>query len=162
MATLSDSKIIDRESSNKSLADRYLSGQAAGGAYQPVQKNVKTQGSNELSLGGSTADRDWTVSKGFLTKVTTGTENFNKSALNYSDNTRNGPVITTGINKIATNWNGGSSIKDTLYTVDPGFRTNTPTGATQFKDAIGNQSKQLSIYLKGFNSNKYINGGFTR
>lgn len=162
MATLSDSKIIDRESSNKSLADRYLSGQAAGGAYQPVQKNVKTQGSNELSLGGSTADRDWTISKGFLTKVTTGTENFNNSALNYSDNTRLGPVITNGVNKIATNWNGGSSIKDSLYTVDPGFVTNTPAGATQFKDATGNQSKQLSIYLKGFNSNKYINGKFTR
>lgn len=162
MATLSDSKIIDRESSNKSLADRYLSGQPAGGAYQPVQKNVKTDGSNELSLGSSTFDTNWTVSKGFLTKVKTGTENFNSKALNYSDNTKNGPVITTGVNKISTNWNGGSSIKDSLYTIDPGFRTNTPLAATQFKDAVGAQSKQLSIYLKGFNSEKYINGKFSR
>jgi len=162
MATLSDSKIIDRESSNKSLADRYLSGQAAGGAYQPVQKNVKTEGSNELSLGTSTFDTNWTVSKGFLTKVKIGTENFNSKALNYSDNTKNGPVVTTGVNKIATNWNGGSSVKDSLYTVDPGFRTKTPLNATQFKDAIGTQSKQLSIYLKGFNSEKYINGKFSR
>lgn len=162
MATSTDAKIIDRESSKTSLADRYIAGQPAGGAYQPVQKNVKTQGSNELSLGGSTADRDWTVTKGFLTKVTPGTENFNKNALNYSDNTSLGPVLTTGVNKIATNWNGGSSIKDSLYTVDPGFVTNTTQGATQFKDAIGNQSRQLSLYLKGFNSNKYINGSFTR
>lgn len=68
MATFSDSKVIDRESNKKSLADRYLANQPAGGAYQPVQKNVKTEGSNEISLGGSTFDTNYTVSKGFKIK----------------------------------------------------------------------------------------------
>lgn len=68
MATSSDSKKIDRESSTKSLVDRYISGQPAGGAYQPVQKNVRTSGTNEISLGGSTFDTNYTVSKGFKIK----------------------------------------------------------------------------------------------
>jgi hypothetical protein len=161
MATSTDAKIIDRESSKTSLADRYKAGQPAGGAYQPVQKNVKTTGANELSLGGSTYDTSYTVSKGFVLGVTPGTENFNQKSLNYSD-TINGGVKTDGVNKISTNWNGQSSVKDALYTVDPGFRLKATVGSTQFKDAIGNQSRQLSLYLKGFNSNKYINGSFTR
>lgn len=68
MATSPDSKKIDRESINKSLVDRYNAGQPAGGAYQPVQKNVRTDGTNELSLGGSTFDTNYTVSKGFKIK----------------------------------------------------------------------------------------------
>lgn len=161
MATLTDAKVIDRESSKISLADRYKSGQPAGGAYQPVQKNVKTAGTNELSLGGSTADTTYTVSKGFAIGVTPGTENFNAKSLNYSD-TINGGVKTDGVTKVSTNWNGQASLQDAKYTVDPGFRLKATVGSTQFKDAVGAQSKQLSIYLKGFNSNKYINGSFTR
>jgi hypothetical protein len=107
MATSPDSKKIDRESSNKSLVDRYISGQPAGGAYQPVQKNVRTNGSNEISLGGSTFDTNYTVTKGF--KIKQGAQQ------------------------------------------------------TEFKDAAGGQrSLQQSIYLKGFNNNKYTNGSFSR
>jgi len=160
MATLSDSKIIDRESSVKSLADRYLTGQAAGGAYN-VQKDVKTNGVNELSLGGSTFDTTYTTEKGFKLGVTTGTENFNEKSLNYSD-TINGGVKTTGVNQTATGWNGNNSLKDATYTVDQGFKLQAPLGQTQFKDAQGAQSKNQSIYLNGFNSNKYMNGKFTR
>jgi hypothetical protein len=72
MATSPDSKKINRESLNQSLSDRYISGQSAGGAYQPVQKNVKTVGSNEISLGGSTFDTNYTVTKGF--KIKQGTQ----------------------------------------------------------------------------------------
>lgn len=162
MATLSDSKIIDRESTNKGLADRYLSGQAAGGAYQPVQKNVKTgNGTNELSVGVSDLDIKYTAEKGFKLKSTTGTENFNEKALNYSDGI-NGGVKTIGSNKISTNWNGELAIQDAMYTIDQGFKLRSPLGQTQFKDASGNQSKQMSLYLKGFNSDRYSNGKFTR
>lgn len=63
MATSSDSKTIDRESNKISLADRYKT-QKAGGAYN-VQQNVKTDGSNEISLGGSTFDSNYTKTKGF-------------------------------------------------------------------------------------------------
>jgi hypothetical protein len=162
MATSSDSKVIDRESSNMSLADRYLSGQPAGGAYQPVQKNVQTgNGSNQLSVGTSTADIQYTATKGFKLRANTGTENFNDKALNYSD-TINGGVRTDGVNKISVNWNGQGAIQDALYTVDPGFKLKAPVGQTQFKDAIGNQSKQLSLYTKGFNNKKYSDGKFTR
>jgi hypothetical protein len=162
MATLSDSKTIDRESSNKSLADRYLSGQAAGGAYQPVQKNVKTgDGSNELSVGTSTFDTKYTATKGFKLHANNGTENFNQTALNYSDTT-NGGIRTDGVNKISVNWNGQGAVQDAMYTVDQGFKLKTPIGQTQFKDAIGNKSKQLSLYLKGFNSDRYSNAKFTR
>ncbi len=63
MATSSDSKTIDRESNKISLADRYKT-QKAGGAYN-VQQNVKTDGSNEISLGGSTFDTKYTKTKGF-------------------------------------------------------------------------------------------------
>jgi len=160
MATLPDSKIIDRESSVKSLADRYLAGQPAGGAYN-VQKDVKTNGTNELALGGSSFDQTYTTEKGFKLGATTGTENFNNKSLNYSD-TINGGVKTTGVNQISTNWNGNASLKDATYTVDPGFKLQAPLGQTQFKDAQGNESRNQSIYLKGFNSNKYINGKFSR
>lgn len=108
MATSSDSKIIDRESNKMSLADRYIAAkQPAGGTYSPVQKNVKTEGSNEISLGGSTFD--------------------------------------------------------TNYTIDKGFKIKQGAQQTQFKDAAnGLQSLQQSIYLKGFNNQKYTNSRFTR
>jgi len=162
MATSSDAKVIDRESSNMSLADRYLSGQPAGGAYQPVQKNVQTgNGSNQLSVGTSTFDAKYTTTKGFKLRANTGTENFNEKALNYSDSI-NGGVKTDGVNKISVNWNGQGAVQDALYTVDQGFKLKAPIGQTQFKDAIGNQSKQLSLYTKGFNNKKYSDGRFTR
>jgi hypothetical protein len=118
MATQSDSKVIDRESTNRSLADRYLSGQAAGGAYQPVQKTVKTEGTNELAVQNSINDTKYTSTKGFKLRTNNGIENFNEAALNYSD-TINGGVRTTGIDKIATNWNGAGS-KAALYTTTGG------------------------------------------
>jgi hypothetical protein len=74
--------------------------------------------------------------------------------LTYSDNTSNGPVLNTGVNKISTGWNGQSSIQDVLYTVDSGFKLQMMK--TQLKDvAGGDQSLQLSRYIKGFNSKKY-------
>lgn len=160
MATSSDSKVIERESSAKSLADRYLAGQPAGGAYN-VQKNVKTTGTNEISLGGSTYDTTYTTSPGFVLGTTTGTENFNEKSLNYSD-TLNGGVKTEGVNKISTNWNGNTSLKDSTYTIDSGFKIKAPLGQTQFRDAQGAQSSNQSLYLKGFNSVKYVDGKFTR
>jgi hypothetical protein len=162
MATSTNSNVIDRESSNMSLADRYLSGQPAGGAYQPVQKNVQTgDGSNQLSVGTSKSDVQYTSTKGFKLRANTGTENFNNVALNYSD-TINGGVKTDGVNKISTNWNGQASVKDTLFTVDQGFKIKSAIGQTQYKDAVGSTSKQLSLYIKGFNNKKYIDGKFTR
>lgn len=162
MATSSDSKVIDRESSKMSLADRYLSGQAAGGAYQPVQKNVQTgDGSNQLAVGNSSADTKYTATKGFKLHANNGTENFNNKALNYSD-TINGGVKTDGIDKIATNWNGQVSIQDTKFNVNGGFKIKAPIGQTQFAEAVGTQSKQLSLYTKGFDNKKYTSGNFTR
>lgn len=161
MATQSDSKVIDRESTNRSLADRYLSGQAAGGAYQPVQKTVKTEGTNELAVQNSINDIKYTTTKGFKLRTNTGIENFNDAALNYSD-TINGGVRTTGIDNIATNWNGAGG-KAALYTTTGGgFQTKTAIGQSQFNDAQGLQSKQQSFYMKGFNNQKYSNGKFTR
>jgi hypothetical protein len=161
MATQSDSKVIDRESTNRSLVDRYLSGQAAGGAYQPVQKNVKSQGTNELAVQNSIVDAKYTTTKGFKLGANTGTENFNADALNYSD-TINGGVRTDGVDKIATSWNGAGS-KAALYTTTAGgFQTKTAIGQSQFNDAQGLQSKQQSLYMKGFNNQKYSNGKFTR
>jgi len=161
MSTQSDSKVIDRESTNRSLADRYLSGQAAGGAYQPVQKNVKSQGTNELAVQNSIVDAKYTSTKGFKLGTNTGTENFNAAALNYSDNI-NGGVRTDGVDKIATNWNGAGS-KAALYTTTAGgFQTKAAVGQSQFNDAQGLQSKQQSLYMKGFNNQKYSNGKFTR
>ena len=98
MSTSSDSKVIDRESSKVSLADRYKT-QKAGGAFN-VQQNVKTIGANEISLGGSTFDTNYTNTKGFKLKM--------------------------GLQQ------------------------------TEFKDAgAGANSRQQSVYLKGFNSTKY-------
>jgi hypothetical protein len=112
--------------------------------------------------GFTQKSREYTVDPGFKVGVNTGTENFNGKALNYSDNTANGPVLTSGVNKISTNWNGQSSLQDALYTKDPGFRLKTTFGASQFKDVSGQRSLELSRYVKGFNSNKYTNGSFVR
>ena len=98
MATSSDSKVIDRESSKVSLADRYKT-QKAGGAFN-VQQNVKTNGANEISLGGTTFETNYTKTKGFKLQM--------------------------GLQQ------------------------------TEFKD-VGNgvNSRQQSVYLKGFSSTKY-------
>ena len=67
MSTSSDSKVIDRESSKVSLADRYKT-QKAGGAFN-VQQNVKASGANEISLGGTTFETNYTNTKGFKIKM---------------------------------------------------------------------------------------------
>ena len=87
---------IDRPSLNKNLESRYET-QPVGGAYDA--KNIVTQGSNTVSLGGSTYDTNYTVTKGFKTKMA--------------------------------------------------------TGVTELKDAAGANSKQISLYMQGFNNKKY-------
>lgn len=66
--------VTNRESSKIGLVDRYLS-QKAGGAYN-VQSDVKTEGSNEKSLGGSSFDTNYTNSKGFKIKMKQGESEF--------------------------------------------------------------------------------------
>lgn len=162
MATTPDSKTIDRESSKMSLADRYKAKQTAGGTFDAYRAttNTLTQATN-APYGFAQKDVQYTETNGFAIKATTGTENFNKSALNYSD-TINGGVKTDGVDKISTNWNGQMSMKDVLYTNDSGFKLKAPLGVTQFKDATGNVSKQLSLYMQGFNNTKYSSGTFGR
>jgi len=105
MSTSSDSKVIDRESSKVSLADRYKT-QKAGGAFN-VQQNVKTSGANEISLGGTTFETNYTNTKGFKIKM--------------------------GLQQ------------------------------TEFKDVgDGANSRQQSVYLKGFNSTKYVSAVINR
>lgn len=70
MATLSDSKVIDRESSQIGLVDRYQS-QKVGGAFD-AKKDVKTSGANEKSIGTSAADTTYTNTKGFKIKMQQG------------------------------------------------------------------------------------------
>ena len=164
MATLaSDTSKINRTSLSKGLANLYLSKTPAGGSFSTYDAGTNTMIQGVTTPYGFTQkSRDYTVSPGFKVGVNTGTENFNGKALNYSDNTSNGPVLTSGVNKISTNWNGQASLQDALYTKDPGFRLKTPFGSTQFKDASGQRSLELSRYVKGFNSNKYTNGSFVR
>jgi hypothetical protein len=164
MATIaSDTSKINRTSLAKGLGDLYLSKSPAGGAFSAYDA-----GSNTMIQGVSTPygftqkSREYTVNPGFKVGVTTGTNNFNGKALNYSDNTNNGPVLTSGVNKISTNWNGQASLQDALYTKEPGFRLKTTFGSSQFKDISGQRSLELSRYVKGFNSNKYTNGSFGR
>jgi len=159
MAT--DSK-INRESIHMGLIER-LRTQKAGGAF-----DARLAGTNTMKLGvvaphGFTIQSlDWTKEIGFKTFIKPRETNFNKNAEDYSDNTSNGPVLTTGVNKISTNWNGQASLQDALYTKDPGFRLQTPLGASQFKDVGDQRSLELSRFVKGFNSNKYTNGSFRR
>lgn len=70
MATSSDSKVIERESSNIGLADRYES-QKTGGSFD-TKKDLKTSGANEKSLGGSSFDSNYTQTKGFKIKMQQG------------------------------------------------------------------------------------------
>lgn len=63
MSTSADNKTIDRESLRLPLEKRY-STQKAGGAYN-VQTDVKTEGTNELSIGSSISDNLYTIEKGF-------------------------------------------------------------------------------------------------
>ncbi len=87
---------IDRPSLNKTLESRYET-QPVGGAYDA--KNIVTKGGNTVSLGGSTYDTNYTVTKGFKTQMA--------------------------------------------------------TGVTELKDAAGVKSKQISLYMQGFNNKKY-------
>lgn len=87
---------IDRPSLNKNLEERYAT-QQVGGAYDA--KNIITQGGNSVSLGGSTFDSNYTVTKGFKTRMN--------------------------------------------------------TGVTELKDAAGASSKQISLYMQGFNNKPY-------
>lgn len=66
--------VVNRESTKMGLADRYLS-QKAGGAYN-VQSDVKTNGANEKSLGGSSYDTNYTNTKGFKIKMQQGETEF--------------------------------------------------------------------------------------
>ena len=164
--TKTDDKVIDRESSKMSLSDRYKAQQKAGGVFNAYKADLNTPG-NVLDglqgeLGYTQRSREFTTEPGFKTKSTPmSSENFNDNALNYSDNI-NGGVKTNGVNKISTNWNGQNSLQDAKYTVDPGFKLKTNIGITQFKDAVGSNSKQLSTYMQGFNNTKYTNGKFSR
>jgi hypothetical protein len=164
MATIaSDTSKINRTSLAKGLGDLYLSKSPAGGAFSAYDAGSNTMIKGVSAPYGFTQkSREYTVDPGFKVGVNTGTENFNGKALNYSDNTANGPVLTSGVNKISTNWNGQSSLQDALYTKDPGFRLKTTFGSSQFKDVSGQRSLELSRYVKGFNSNKYTNGSFVR
>ena len=87
---------IDRPSLEKNLETRYET-QTVGGAYNA--KDIVIQGGNIVSLGGSTFDTNYTVTKGFKTKM--------------------------------------------------------GTGITELKDAVGARSKQLSLYMQGFNNKPY-------
>ena len=87
---------IDRPSLEKNLETRYET-QTVGGAYNA--KDIVIQGGNIVSLGGSTFDTNYTVTKGFKTKM--------------------------------------------------------GTGITELKDAVGTRSKQLSLYMQGFNNKPY-------
>ena len=158
MAT--DSK-INRESLKMGLVGRYQSGQKAGGAFDAYRSTSNTMldaGNGSIQSTLSTINPGFQVAGPYPNKPK---ENFNDKYLEYSDNTSNGPVLTTGVNKISTGWNGQSSIQDVLYTVDSGFKLQMMK--TQLKDvAGGDQSLQLSRYIKGFNSNKYTNSSFRR
>ena len=164
MAT--DSK-INRESLKMGLAGRYQSGQKAGGAFDAYRSTSNTMldaGNGSIQSTLSTINPGFQVAGPYPNKPK---ENFNDKYLEYSDNTSNGPVLTTGVNKISTGWNGQSSIQDVLYTVDSGFKLQSAMMKTQLKDVAstnngGDQSLQLSRYIKGFNSNKYTNSSFRR
>ncbi len=64
--TSSDSKKIERDSLKIGLIGRYET-QKVGGAYN-VQQDVRTQGSNVLSIGDSSYDKLYTNNKGFKIK----------------------------------------------------------------------------------------------
>ena len=161
-----DSK-INRESLKTSLFGRYMSKQKAGGAFDAYRSTSNTMldaGNGSIQSTLSTINPGFQVAGPYPNKPK---ENFNNKYLKYSDNTSNGPVLTTGVNKTSTGWNGESSLQDALYTVDSGFKLQSAMMKTQLKDVAstnngGDQSLQLSRYIKGFNSNKYINGSFRR
>jgi hypothetical protein len=161
MATIaSDTSKINRTSLFKGIGDLYLSKSPAGGAFSAYDAGSNTMIKGvQAPYGFTQKSVTWTIEPGFTPGAT---ENFNSKALNYSDNTANGPVLKSGVNKISTNWNGQASLQDALYTKDPGFRLQTPLGASQFKDVGTQRSLELSRYVKGFNSNKYTNGSFRR
>ncbi len=146
-----------RESIHMGLIER-LRTQKAGGAF-----DARLAGTDTMKLGVaaphgfSNKSVDWTKKRGFEIFNPLRVTNFNKKAEDYSDNTANGPVLTTGVNKISTNWNGENSVKDALYTVGSGFKLRSNVGTENFNnDALNYIDKH------GFNSKKYTNGSFRR
>ena len=59
----------------------------------------------------------------------------------------NNPAAGTVINS--------TSMRGTQFQSPSGFEVKINEGMTQFKDAQGTVSKQLSLYLKGFNNIRY-------
>jgi hypothetical protein len=87
MATSPDARSIDRESNKMSLADRYLSSQKAGGAFDAYAATTNTMILGVQSPFGFTQKSiDYTIQPGFTTGLYGNAgENFNKKALNYAD-----------------------------------------------------------------------------
>lgn len=86
MTTPSDAKVVNRESTSKSLLDRYSSKQKAGGSFSAYDATTNTMIQGVQSPHGYTQQSvTWTVNSGFYTKIPYATPNFNDSALNYSD-----------------------------------------------------------------------------
>ena len=89
MATSSDAKVIDRESSKMSIMGRFLAKEKAGGAFDAYAAGTNTMILGVQSPYGFTQkSRTYTIEPGFtvggnLGRV--GGENFNKKALNYAD-----------------------------------------------------------------------------
>lgn len=90
MATSPDSKIINRESQNKGLVDRYRSKEKAGGAFDAYGAN---QNNMLKGLGpgtvGSQKSQTLTVEPGFTTNMFNAPrENFKESVLSNDNSTR--------------------------------------------------------------------------
>ena len=69
---------INRESLKKSLVDRYNE-QHVGGSYD-AKKELKTTGTNRISIGDSTFDSLLTVNKGFKLQMKQGETEFKDAA----------------------------------------------------------------------------------
>ncbi len=88
MATSPDAKVIDRESNKMSLADRYLSTQKAGGAFDAYAATTNTMILGvQAPFGFTQKSIDYTIQPGFTVGQYGGStgENFNQKALNYAD-----------------------------------------------------------------------------
>jgi hypothetical protein len=83
MATSSDSNVIDRQSNKLGLADRYLTDKA-GGAFN-ARTDVKTEGSNVISIGGSSFDVNYTATKGFKINMQSGQSELKDVSANGSN-----------------------------------------------------------------------------
>lgn len=56
---------------------------------------------------------------------------------------------TTGASTIPT------SLQEKTFTSAEGFKTKAPLNQSEFKDAQGTKSKELSSFIKGFSNKKY-------